>query len=66
MLEYMAGRRRISGKIRKEERSMKRLLVYLKDYKNYFEAVINDKRFPALKEKIERAIASINNSNFKI
>ena len=36
------------------------------DYKNYFEAVINDKRFPALKEKIERAIASINNSNFKI
>lgn len=36
------------------------------DYKNYFAAVINDKRFPALKEKVERAIASINNSNFKI
>ena len=29
------------------------------DYKNYFEAVIKDERFPALKEKVEKAIASI-------
>lgn len=29
------------------------------DYKNYFEAVINDKRFPALKEKIKKTLIVI-------
>ena len=31
------------------------------DYKNYFEAVINDKRFPALRERVEKTLADIKN-----
>ena len=29
------------------------------DYKNYFEAVINDKRFPALRERVEKKLSDI-------
>lgn len=29
------------------------------DYKNYFEAVINDKRFPALRERVEKILMDI-------